>query len=63
MLKFIQLIKALNPTCEGVRLTVDDTNIVAKSMYEKMGFVTEGEENKYGEVRYYLALNQLKNSL
>lgn len=63
ILKFMELIKKQNPSCEGIRLTVDDTNIIAKSMYENLGFITEGEKNKYGEVRYYLALNQMKNSL
>lgn len=56
MLAMIHLIQENNEKCQGVRLTVDKNNTRAKSMYESMGFKTEGETNAYDEVRYLLKL-------
>lgn len=52
----IHLIQEHNEKCQGVRLTVDKGNTHAKSMYESMGFKTEGKTNAYDEIRYFLKL-------
>jgi len=52
----IEFIKTENPNCEVVRLTIEEENAVACKLYESFGFQTEGERNKYGEIRYALKL-------
>lgn len=54
----IDMIQRNHKECHTVRLTVEEENTVAKSLYEHMGFMTDQERNAYGEIRYYLPINR-----
>lgn len=56
ILEMVNVIKKENPECVKVRLTVEPGNKRAIALYESMGFITEGDQNTYGEIRYYLPL-------
>ena len=57
ILEMVNIIKKENPECVKVRLTVEPGNKRAIALYESMGFITEGDQNTYGEIRYYLPLS------
>ncbi|MCK5128441.1 MAG: GNAT family N-acetyltransferase [Clostridiales bacterium] len=55
--KIIEFIQEAHPKCSQIWLTIVKGNLVARKLYESIGFKTDGSENAEGEVRYQLNLN------
>ncbi|MCP8968958.1 GNAT family N-acetyltransferase [Ectobacillus ponti] len=52
--KIIEFIQEKHPACKVISLTVEKENEQAIGLYEKMGFVSWDQENRYGEHIYRL---------
>jgi len=56
--RILEFIREEHLHCEIVSLTVERKNNVARGLYEKLGFTTQGELNQSGEIIYKLRLNK-----
>lgn len=54
--RIIEFIQEVHRQCEVISLTIEKSNAHARKLYEKLGFVNQGQENQDGEVIYKLNL-------
>jgi len=57
--KILEFIQSIHPNCQQMKLTVEQENNVARTLYEEIGFVTENKVNKYGEIIYTINVKDI----
>ena len=50
--KILNFILSIHPNCQQIKLTVEQENNVARTLYESIRFITDNKVNKYDEIIY-----------
>jgi diamine N-acetyltransferase len=50
--EMLSFVPTVHPNCQEIKLTVEKENLTAQKLYRSLGFDSEGETNKYGEIIY-----------
>lgn len=56
----IDFVRNTHVECKKLKLCIVENNLVAKKLYESIGFITDGSTNKYNEIIYSLDLKDYK---
>jgi len=57
--EILKFIPTIHPNCHQMKLTVEKENIVARTLYESIGFITNSKVNKYDEIIYSINVEDL----
>ncbi|OZB96140.1 GNAT family N-acetyltransferase [Paenibacillus sp. XY044] len=61
--RIVAFIQEMHRPCELISLTIEKSNVHARKLYEKLGFVNQDRENQYGEIIYKLRLKPRRQKL
>lgn len=54
--RIVEFIRELHGQCEVISLTIEKSNVHAKKLYEKLGFINQNRDNQDGEIIYKLKI-------
>ncbi len=57
--EILEFIPTIHPNCQQMKLTVEKENIVAITLYESIGFITNNKVNKYDEIIYSINITDI----